>query len=191
MGLLGNIFGKTKQVQPKLDQIFALPSAALTLETQLDLVTSGRAGVCYKAGSGASTLESDDEIRQMLTLGDTEGKISFSVDDLGYTWVVINDDDIGDLVTRVHGAHSTLVDHGLGPRLLCSVFGFNPKTPPGEGAVSLVYLAKSGTFYPFAPRGTNRRDNELEIRVKNFLGDELPVESDLGRWMALWGNPVG
>ena len=182
MGLFGNIFGKTKQVEPKLDQLFALPSAALTLETQLDLVTSGQAGVCYKAGSGSSTLESDEEIRQLLTVGDTEGKITFRV--------VMNDADLGNLVTRAHGAHSTLVEHGLGPRLLCTVFSFTPKTPPGEGAVSLVYLAKSGTFYPFAPRGTNRRDNELEIRVKNFLGDELPVEPDLSRWLALWGIPI-
>jgi hypothetical protein len=93
-------------------------------------------------------------------------------------------------VTRAHGAHTTLVENGLGPRLLCTVFTFRPKNPPGEGSVSLVYLAKSGTFYPFAPRGTNRRDNELEIRVKNFLGDELPVEPDLSRWLALWGIPI-
>jgi len=190
VGLLGNLFGKTKQIEPKLDQLFALPSAALTLETQLDLVTSGQAGVCYKAGSGSSVLESDEEIRQLLTVGDSEGKISFSVDDLGYTWVVISDPDLGSLVTRAHGAHTTLVENGLGPRLLCTVFTFRPKNPPGEGSVSLVYLAKSGTFYPFAPRGTNRRDNELEIRVKNFLGDELPVEPDLSRWLALWGIPI-
>ncbi len=190
MGLLGNLFGKTKQVEPKLDQLFALPSAALTLETQLDLVTSGQAGVCYKASSGSSGLESDDDIRQIIALGDTKGQITFTVDDLGYTWVVINDDDLGDLVTRVHSAHSTLVEHGLGPRLLCSVFGFTPKRPPGDGDVRLVYLAKSGTFYPFAPRGDNKRDNELEIRVRTFLEKEIPLEPDLSRWMALWGVPV-
>jgi len=26
--------------------------------------------------------------------------------------------------------------------------------------------------------------------VKNFLGDELPVEPDLSRWLALWGIPI-
>ena len=52
MGLRDTIFGRTKQVQPKLDNLFALPSAALTLETQLDLVPSGQGGLCFKAGSG-------------------------------------------------------------------------------------------------------------------------------------------
>jgi len=31
MGFLDTLFGRTKPVQPKLDDLFALPSAALTL----------------------------------------------------------------------------------------------------------------------------------------------------------------
>ncbi len=54
----------------------------------------------------------------------------------------------------------------------------------------LVYLLKQGTFYPFAPRGTDQRDNELELRVQSFLGGDLPMEKDLSRWMALWNLPV-
>ena len=38
------MFGRTKQVAPKLDGLFALPTAALTLQSELDLVTSGNAG---------------------------------------------------------------------------------------------------------------------------------------------------
>lgn len=190
MGLLNSLFGRSKPVEPKLDQIFSLPSAGVTLESSLGLVTTGQAGVCYKATPGATAMASDDEIRSLLTMGDTDGKISVTVDDLGYNWVVINDDDLADLVARVHGAHVTLTENGLGPHLLCSVFGFHPQTPPGEGSVQLVYLAKTGTFYPFAAREDKRRDNEFEIRIKNFLEEEVPIETDLSRWMALWGNPV-
>jgi len=93
-------------------------------------------------------------------------------------------------VTKIHAANSTMVEHELGPRLLCAVFGFVPATPPGEGAVRLVYLLKQGTFYPFAPTGTNQRNNELELRVKSFLGTDLVMEKDLSRWMALWNLPV-
>ena len=64
-----------------------------------------------------------------------------------------------------------MVEHGLGPRLLCAVFGFVPQTPPGEGSVRMVYLLKQGTFYPFAPTGAEQRDNELELRVRSFLED--------------------
>ena len=190
MGLLDSLFGRSKPVEPKLDQVFSLPSAGVTLQSSLGLVTTGQAGVCYKATPGATAMASDDEIRSLLTVDDTDGKISITVDELGYNWIVIHDDDLTDLVARVHGAHTTLTENGLGPHLLCSVFGFRPATPPGEGSVQLVYLAKSGTFYPFAPRDQKRRDNEYEIRIKNFLEEELPIESDLSRWMALWGNPV-
>ena len=190
MGLFDSLLGRSKPVEPKLDQVFSLPSAGITLQTSLGLVTTGQAGVCYKATPGATAMASDEELRDLLTMGDTDGKITLTADDLGYNWIVIHDDDLADLVARVHGAHTTLSENGLGPHLLCSVFGFVPQTPPGEGSAQLVYLAKSGTFYPFAPRENKRRDNEFEIRIKNFLEEELPIEADLSRWMALWGNPV-
>ena len=34
MGLRDTLFGRTKQVAPKLDNLFALPTAALTLESE-------------------------------------------------------------------------------------------------------------------------------------------------------------
>ena len=190
MGLRDTIFGRTKQVAPKLDNLFALPSAALTLQTELDLVTSGHAGLCFKDGSGDSTHTTDDEIIQLLNFDETSGKVAITTDDLGFKWLVVNDPDLDGLVTRIHGANTSMVEHGLGPRLLCAVFGFVPQTPPGDGSVRLVYLLKQGTFYPFAPTGPSQRDNELELRVRSFLGDDLPMEKDLTRWMALWNLPV-
>ncbi|MHB8827792.1 MAG: PspA-associated protein PspAB [Acidimicrobiales bacterium] len=190
MGLRDVLFGRTPQVQPKLDNLFALPTAALTLQSELDLVTSGQAGLCFKGGSGEVSITSEADIEALLNFD--EGKVAMSVttDDLGFTWLVIHDADIENLVTRIHGANTTLVEHGLGPRLLCAVFGFVPATAPGEGSVRLVYLLKQGTFYPFAPTGANQRDNELELRVRSFLEGDLPMEKDLSRWMALWNLPV-
>lgn len=190
MGLRDTLFGRTKPVAPKLDSLFALPSAALTLQSQLDLVTSGQAGLCFKAGSGESAITSDDDLKELLDFDEAGGKIALSTDDLGFRWVVINDPDLSSLVTRIHGADTAMVEHGLGDRLLCAVFGFVPTAPPGEGSVRMVYLMKQGTFYPFAPTGPSQRDNELELRVRSFLGDELPMEKDLSRWLALWNVPV-
>ena len=59
MGLRDTLFGRTKQVAPKLDNLFALPTAALTLESELELVTSGQAGLCFKAGSGEASTATD------------------------------------------------------------------------------------------------------------------------------------
>ncbi|MGA7834647.1 MAG: hypothetical protein WCA31_05515 [Acidimicrobiales bacterium] len=191
MGFRDAILGRTKQAAPNLDNLFALSTAALTLQSELDLVSSGQAGLCFKAGSGESSLVTDDDIKQLLNFDEMDtNKVVLSKDDLGFQWLVINDPDLEALVTRIHSADTSMVEHGLGPRLLCAVFGFVPQTPPGEGAVRLVYLMKQGTFYPFAPTGPSQRDNELELRVKSFLGSDLPIEKDLSRWMALWNVPV-
>jgi hypothetical protein len=189
VGLRDTLLGRTKQVEPKLDNLFALPTAALTLQSELDLVTSGEGGLCFKAGSGEATITTDDELKELLNF-DENSKVTITTDDLGFKWLVIDDADISSLVTRIHGANTTMVEHGFGPRLLCAVFGFVPQTPPGEGSVRLVYLLKQGTFYPFAPTGKEQRDNELELRVRSFLEGDLAMEKDLARWMALWDVPV-
>jgi PspAB-like protein len=190
VGLRDTLLGRTKQVAPQLDNLFALPTAALTLQSELDLVTSGEAGLCFKAGSGETTITTDDEVKELLNFDEGDNKVSITTDDLGFKWLVIDDADISSLVTRIHGANTTMVEHGLGPRLLCAVFGFVPQTPPGEGSVRMVYLLKQGTFYPFAPTGKEQRDNELELRVRSFLEGDLVMEKDLARWMALWDLPV-
>lgn len=191
MGLRDTLFGRTKQVQPKLDNLFALPTAALTLQTELDLVTSGQAGLCFKAGSGESTISTDADVEQLLNFDEAgDEKVSITTDDLGFKWLVVKDPDLESQVTRIHSANTSMVENGLGPRLLCAVFGFVPKTPPGEGSVRMVYLLKQGTFYPFAPTSKNQRDNELELRIRSFLENDLPMEKDLTRWMALWDLPV-
>ncbi|MFZ1062540.1 MAG: hypothetical protein WAN30_03625 [Acidimicrobiales bacterium] len=190
MGLRDALFGRTTQAQPKLDNLFALSTGALTLDSELDLVSSGEAGLCFKAGSGESTITTDADIEQLLNFDETDNKVSITSDDLGFKWLVIKDPDLESLVTRIHSANTSMVENGLGPRLLCAVFGFVPKTPPGEGSVRLVYLLKQGTFYPFAPTSKNQRDNELELRVRSFLEKDIPMEKDLSRWMALWDLPV-
>ena len=190
MGLRDTLLGRTKQVAPKLDNLFALPTAALTLQSELDLVSSGEAGLCFKSGSGEATIATDDDLKQLLNFDEHDNKVTFTTDDLGFKWLVIDDADITSLVTRIHSANTTMVEHGFGPRLLCAVFGFVPQTPPGEGSVRMVYLLKQGTFYPFAPTGHEQRDNELELRVRSFLEEDLAMERDLARWMALWDVPV-
>jgi hypothetical protein len=190
MGFLDALRGKTPQSKPQLDDLFALPTAALTLESQLDLVSSSHAGLCFKAGSGESEHENDTQLRELLNLGAGDETVTITADDMGYKWLVVTDPDLSSLVTRIHQADTVLIDNGFGARLLCAVFGFVPKSPPGEGAVRLVYLMQTGTFYPFAPRAGTTRDNELELRVRNFVDGELKIEKNLTRWMALWGLPV-
>jgi hypothetical protein len=128
-----------------------------------------------------------------LALG-ADTQLRTTTDSFGYSWVVLDGGSMEDLVTRVHMVHSSLSDAGWGPQLLCSVFGFRPG-PEADQALAgrrvfLVYLAKRGSFYPFVPTGAQRRDNELELRIRSVLGSDLPFEADLSRWFPLWDLPL-
>jgi hypothetical protein len=82
--------------------------------------------------------------------------------------------------------NASLEEQGFATGLLCSLVPFHDAA---GRKVGLVYLYKQGTFYAFAPSGEKTRDNLLEIQVRDTLKDELPMEQDLQRWLALWGAP--
>jgi len=217
MGLFDTLLGRTKPVRANLDALFALPSAAVTLQVSAGLVSTGQAGVCFKPPAGQPFAEMQAELEQLLETPDdsaTPGApspvpapgvgspanltVTHVGDKFGYRWILVEGGAIDDLVTRVHMVHSSLEDAGWSTQLLCSVFGFAPApASPGDGPpdavtrpVYIVYLAKRGTFYPFAPSGDEQRDTELELRVRSVLGSDLPVESDLARWFPMWDLPL-
>ena len=196
MRFLDVLLGRTKPKQANLDALFGLSGAAITLEAALGMKPSGEAAVCFKPASGAGFAATSEELTELLELAVRESGSTLRVSDdrYGYRWVVLGDPDLEDLVTSAHMANSTLEERGFGPQLLCSVFGFDGAGASGTGARQrcyLVYLYKRGTFYPFAPLEGERRDTELELRVRGALGNDLPVEPELGRWFALWGIPIG
>ncbi len=157
------------------------------------LATASGPGPVPGADPAASSPAALDDGSGMAGAADLT--VSHAVDGFGYQWVLVDGGTIEDLVTRVHMVHSSLEDAGWSAQLLCSVFGFHP----GDDAVVdrvgspifLVYLAKRGTFYPFAPTGRQQRDSELELRIRSVLGSDLPIEADLARWFPLWDLPVG
>ena len=189
MGLLDTILGRSKPVRANLDALFALPTAALTLQSAGGLVSSGHAGICWKPPPGQGSADAQKEIGELV--GEDFRQTADSFD---YGWLLLDDADLEELVTKVHMANSTLQDNGWSPQLLVSVFGFVPGADAPEDAkpFRLVYLFKRGTFYPFAPIAgeKERRDTELELRVRTMVGADLPVESDLSRWFPMWDMPV-
>src|SRR6266511_2668133 len=54
MGLRDVLFGRKKLSEPKSDQLFALTTAAVTLETELGLKPAGAAAVTFKPLSAAA-----------------------------------------------------------------------------------------------------------------------------------------
>jgi hypothetical protein len=187
---LDALLGRSKPAQPKLDALFGVTGAAVTLEASAGLKPTGQGAVCFKPASGQGFAAASEELRGLLDLAVKEAGSTLRLEDdrYGYRWVVVGDPDLEDLVTAVHLVNSTLEQYGFGPQLLCSVFGF--ADPAGRRRCHLVYLYKRGTFYPFAPQEGERRDNELELQVRAALGGDLPIEPELGRWFALWGIPL-
>jgi PspAB-like protein len=192
MGFLDTLFGRTKPVQPKLDDLFGLPSAAITLQASIGFTPTGSGSVCFRAVEGKTFTDIQDDVRELLDMdaGKPGGGLPVEVtkDTYGYTWVVSShmSDETEALVTDLHAVNSALVDNGFGPQLLCTLVAFRDSR---ERRLALVYLYKRGTFYPFAPLPGERRDNALELEVKGALGDDLKLEQDLARWFPVWGAP--
>lgn len=188
MRFLDVVLGRTRPVPPKLDTLFAIPGAALTLQTQLGLAATGAGAVCFKHVEGTALAAATAEIRALLGTDPTI-EVVVEGDEYGYLWVICRqrDVDLSALVTDLHGVNTTLIEAGFGANLLCTVVAFADRD---DHRLGLVYLYKRGTVYPFAPLGRQRRDTELELRARAALDAELPIEPELARWFPLWGAPV-
>jgi hypothetical protein len=191
VGFLDTLLGRTKPVQPKLDDLFALPSAAVTLEAGAGFTPTGSGSVCFRPVEGRSFADVQKDVTELLNMSASqEGglPVEVSKDDYGFTWVVDSrmSSEIDALVTDLHAVNSTLVDNGFGPQLLCTLVAFRDAQ---ERRLALIYLFKRGTFYPFAPLAGEKRDNALELQVKGAIGPDLKWEPDLGRWFPVWGAP--
>ncbi|QIQ02132.1 PspA-associated protein PspAB [Streptomyces liangshanensis] len=192
MGLLDTILGRSKPVRPDLDQLFALPSAAITLQAGAGFTPTGLGSVCFAGVEGGSFARIREDVRELLDADTARGghPVEFSQDAYGYTWLLARQpaDDLAALVNDLHTVNTLLQDGGFGPQLLCSLVGFKD---PEDRPLALVYLYKRGTFYPFAPLpGTaEKRDSQRELQVKAVIGDDLRMEADLSRWFPVWGAP--
>ncbi|NGO14740.1 hypothetical protein G5C60_45920 [Streptomyces sp. HC44] len=192
MGMLDILLGRTKPVAPDLDQLFGLPSAAVTLEAAAGFTPTGHGSVCFATVEGAAFDDVRQDVRALLDADAerTGPPVEVARDDYGYTWLVSRREpgDLPALVSDLHAVNSALEGSGFGPQLLCSVVGFEDGE---QRPLGLVYLYKRGSFYPFAPLpgGGERRDNALELQVRAVLANDLRVEQDLNRWFPIWGAP--
>ncbi len=188
MGFLDTLLGRTKPAQPNLDQLFELPTAAITLQAGMDLVPTGICSVCFRAAEGKAFGDIEKDVRELLSMGTGTASIEITKDSYGFTWLTCTHtaDDFEALVADLHAVNSSLAEGGFGPQLLCTLVTF--KDDSGR-KLGIVYLYKRGTFYPFAPKSGEQRDNALELQVRGSVGADLRIEPELNRWFAVWGAP--
>ena len=192
MGLRDALFGRRKLKDAAGERLFAISTARITMQTELDLKPAGAAGVCFKSLSAGEFVRAENELQQLLdsVAVDSGSKVERRSDELGFEWLVVRDQDFEDLVASVHLVASELEARGFGPQLLAAVFPFEGQGFDG-GRVYWIYGFKRGAFWPFVPKGEGKeRDNSEELELKAKLEKELPVEQDLTRWFGVFDAPV-
>jgi hypothetical protein len=189
LGLRDVLLGRKKLAGPARDRLFALTTAAVTMDTELGLRTAGAGAVCFKPLSAGEFVRAENDLQQVLDAVATESgsKLERRDDTFGFTWIVVRDADLEDQVATVHAVAQGLEEQGFGPQLLAAVFRFDG----GKHPVYWIYGYKRGTFWPFVPTGEDQeRDNAEELELKAKLEPELPVEQDLTRWFGVFDAPV-
>lgn len=185
MGIWDTVRGRRTPRGPQYDGLFALPSAAVTLQSAATFEPTGVGAICFRGVQGPAFTQMLTDLTTLLDADDDE-PVELTQDSYGFTWLISRQDDVESLVTDLHTVAGSLEAQGFASQVLCSLVPFKDA---GGRSLAMVYLHKSGTFYPFAPLHEPERDNVLEYQIRDLLRGEVPLEPDLARWMALWGAP--
>ena len=188
MGLRDVLFGRKKLAEPRDDRLFSLTTAAVTMQTELGLKCAGAAAIAFKPQSSGEFRSAFDDVDQLVeaVAHQSGSQIERKSDEYGYDWIIVRDPELEDLVASAHTLSSELTAKGFGSQLLAAIFRFGGYEHP----VYFIYGFKRGAWWPFIPAGKAARDNATELELKAKLEQELPVEQDLTRWLALFDAPV-
>jgi hypothetical protein len=190
MGFLDVITGRRKLAGPAPDRLFAMSTAYVKLETELEITSRGTAAIVFQplSTSDFQSIVRDMEEVVRATAKDSGTTVDTSDDSFGYRWLILRGKDFDDLVVGINAVGTALEAGGYGDRVLCAVFAFEDSK---KQRVYFIYNYKRGSFYPFVPAGgEQQRDTERELILKAQMTGELPVEQELERWFPLWGIPI-
>jgi hypothetical protein len=188
MSFLDDLMGRTRMPKVQEDRIFAITTAAVTLQAAGGLDPSKRAGVLFRRLPPGRFSHASEELHRLLDLEGKEGAftINDSTDQFGFQWLIVSGEDFQAIVAALHAVAQTLLEEGYGDLLVACVFRFDQQARP----IYWIYEYKRGAFYPFVPSGSHTRDNAEEFRQASIAAKELPVEPDQGCWYPLWDLPV-
>jgi len=183
---LDSLLGATALPKATLEKLFAISTASITMQSELNLKPSSIAGICFKPIESSQYDTTKTEIEELLSYSskETGSTFRFETDEYRFTWVILEDPDFEDLVAGIHVVSQTFIEKGLDAYLLCTIFRF------GNGkSVYWIYNFKQGRYYPFIPGTGKTRDSATEFRIRSLLERELPIEKDVEKWYPLWGIP--
>ncbi|HYA09946.1 MAG TPA: hypothetical protein VEG24_10140 [Gaiellaceae bacterium] len=182
-------FGRKKLKEPAGDRLFALATAAVTLDVECGLKPAGVGAVVFKPLSAGEFMQVDQDVEQLLqsVAAGSGSTLDRKTDTFGFEWVIVKDPDLEDQVAAVHAVADEFQARGFGAQLLGAAFRFGADAHP----TYWIYGFKTGTFWPFVPTGQKQeRDNARELELKAKLEPELPIEPDLSKWLGLFDAPI-
>jgi len=189
VGLGDVLFGRKKLKGPARDRLFALTTAAVSLDVECGLKPAGVGAVVFKPLSAGEFAQVDKDVEELLAsvAASSGSRLERKTDTFGFQWVVVHDPELEDQVTAVYALANEFTERGFGAQLLAAPFRFEG----GDHPVYWIYGFKTGTFWPFVPTGEKQgRDNPRELQLKAQLEKELPVEPDLTKWFGLFDAPI-
>ena len=189
MGLGNVLFGRKKLKGPARDRLFALTTAAVTLDVSCGLKPAGVGAIVFKPLSAGEFTQVDNDVEQLLqgVAAGSGSKLDRKKDTFGFEWVIVRDPELEDQVTASTRSRrsSTSAASAASCSQPCSASRAASIRSTGSTA------SRPGTFWPFVPTGEKQeRDNARELELKAKLEKELPVEQDLTKWFALFDAPI-
>ncbi|MEZ5336593.1 MAG: hypothetical protein R2741_15925, partial [Methanolobus sp.] len=129
--LINSVLGSSKVPEAKTDRLFAISTAVVTLELNLNLKPSAVAGICFKAMDMSKYQNTKDDIEQLLEFSTKETGTEFKIekDEYNFMWIILKDRDFEDLVSTIHMISQTLIEQGFGEQILCAVYRFESEGP--------------------------------------------------------------
>src|SRR5699024_6036567 len=151
MGFFDALLGRTKPKRANLDDLFALPPAALTLQAATGFTPTGVGAVAFRQVEGAAFQSAEAESVALIS-SDPSASGRQENDGFGFTWQVVADDsaEVGKSVTNSHAVTSALVSQDFDTMLLCNTVYFVHRD--GQ-RMALGYQYKRGKFYPYVQSG--------------------------------------
>jgi hypothetical protein len=180
---------RTNKNQIDSDALFSLSSAHVTLETKLNLRSTGKAAIGLKSVSGRLFAETIEEIKHFLDVSKTESDLSYKMinDSYGYLWIILQCKKIEDIISGISAVGQTVHDRNFSKQLFAALFQFSNANNRSNNRY-LIYSFALNKFYPFVPVNKNERDNKIEREIMKTIVDEMPFEKDASLWYPIWDH---
>ena len=187
---LGNNNYQANDHQMDSQALFTLSSGQISLETKLNLKSTGKAAISLKSVSGRFFAETMSEVQNFLDVSKTDSDLSYQVanDSYGYLWIILQSAEIEDIISAISAVGQTINDRGFSKQLFAAVFQFSNNNKTNNRY--LIYNYNLNKFYPFVPVNKNERDDEIEREIMLTIVAEMPFEKDVSLWYPIWDLPL-